>query len=139
MPDPDTEPKPDPTMPTCPTWLNALAKARWKSLVPELHKLGVVTHIDGDAMAMYCQSWARWRKMEEFIEKNGETYATKDATGKTTGVSKFPHVTIARQMKLLLHKLGSEFGMTAVSRARISIDKTDEPEDPLEKLLKFKG
>ena len=72
-----SEPRPEPGRPVCPSWLNAEAKKAWRSLVPQLAAMRVLTRIDGHALARYCLLWARWRKAEEFIEKHGDTYPVK--------------------------------------------------------------
>ncbi len=46
-----TEPKPDPTRPRCPSWLDEEAKAAWRQLVPHLDAMRVMTRIDGNALA----------------------------------------------------------------------------------------
>ena len=43
-------------------------RAAWKQVVPQLVAMGVLTTIDGNALARYCRLWSRWRKMETFIE-----------------------------------------------------------------------
>lgn len=39
-----------------------------------LQSMGVLTRIDGAALARYCQYWARWKKAELFIQKHGDSY-----------------------------------------------------------------
>lgn len=31
--------------------------------------MGILTRIDGKALALYCQLWSRWRKLETFIDE----------------------------------------------------------------------
>lgn len=40
-----------------PAWLVPEAKRRWRRLAPELAWLGLLTVIDGDALATCCQAW----------------------------------------------------------------------------------
>ena len=123
MPDPDTEPKPDPTMPTCPTWLPVGAKAVWKEVAPQLHKTGVLTMIDRLALAQFCCLHARWKEAEKMMGKEGI-----DSDWER----------VSRQAFLQMRQLEAEFGMTPSSRCKITIAKPADTEDPLEKLLKFK-
>jgi phage terminase small subunit len=55
------EPKPKTGMPRCPDWLDEEAKACWKRIVPQLNGMGVLTLIDADALANYCDTWSRWK------------------------------------------------------------------------------
>lgn len=92
--------------PDCPKHLWPEAKKEWKRIGPELEDAGLVAKIDRSALALYCQSWARWvwheeclardieicrKKREAFeaqeaeLEKaaagRGETYAVKEWAG----------------------------------------------------------
>src|SRR5688572_18095041 len=62
-----SEPKPEPAVPTCPSWLPKEAKAEWRRIVPQLERLGLLTLIDRAALAAYCQSYARWEEAERFL------------------------------------------------------------------------
>jgi hypothetical protein len=39
--------------------------------------MGVLSRIDGNALARYCRLWSRWRKAEAFIDKNGKMYRSR--------------------------------------------------------------
>ncbi len=73
------EPKPSPGDLEPPTWLHGDALEEWDRLAPTLHRLGLLTEIDGRALASYCQTWARWREAEAKIEEFG--MVIKGATG----------------------------------------------------------
>jgi P27 family predicted phage terminase small subunit len=45
--------------------LEADAAAEWARVAPMLHRLGLLTKIDGQALATYCQTWGRWREAEQ--------------------------------------------------------------------------
>lgn len=130
------EPKPRPDTPKCPAWLNKTAKAAWRQLVPELREMGVLTHIDGHALANYCQTWARWRRAEEFIEKHGDVVPIKDAKGRVTYLQQVPQVAIARTLLQALNRYQQEFGLTPAARTRIHVDPNRGVED---KFLKYAG
>lgn len=116
-----TEPKPDPTRPRCPTWLDEEAKLAWKHVVPQLERMGVLTRIDGNALTRYCQLWARWKKAELFVQKHGDVYPLKDESGRTNCLMPFPQVAIANKLAAQLTRLEQEFGMTPSARTRISV------------------
>jgi P27 family predicted phage terminase small subunit len=119
------EPKPEKGAPECPDWLDDYAKEAWSQLVPLLEAMGVLTKIDGHALAILCQTWARWRKAEEFIEQNGEVYPVKDADGRVRFLKRFPQVATAESCARTLNRFMSEFGLTPSARSRIAAPKHD--------------
>ena len=116
-----SEPKVPPGTPRCPGWLDNDAKAAWKHVVPQLVAMGVLTTIDGNALARYCRLWSRWRKMEAFIESKGEMYPLKDDGGRVKCFAQWPQVAIANKLAQQLTRLEQEFGMTPASRTRIQV------------------
>ena len=48
------EPQPRRTTPRCPAWLNKKAKTVWRRIVPELRDMGILTVVDGEALAAFC-------------------------------------------------------------------------------------
>lgn len=121
------EPEPRPDVPRCPQWLGPEAKAVWKRLVPELKHMRVLSYVDGDALAAYCQTYARWRAAEEFIGKHGEVYTLRDEQGRVRCMQQFPQVAIARQLLQILRSYQQEFGMTPAARSRVVVP--GEPAD----------
>ena len=115
------EPTPQRGRPKCPRWLKTPARREWNHLVKLLDEMGVLTKVDGNALARYCRLWARWRKMEEFIDEHGVVYATKDRNGKSAGFRAFPQVRIAEKLSVQLTRLEQEFGLTPASRSRVSV------------------
>jgi P27 family predicted phage terminase small subunit len=117
----EREPQPRATSPRCPEWLSAEAKRVWQRLVPELKAMRVLTYIDGDALAAYCQTFARWRAAEEFIQKHGEAYPLRDDQGRIKCMQQFPQVAISRNLLLVLRAYQQEFGMTPSARSRVAV------------------
>jgi len=117
--------KPNPIAPKCPSWLMNDAKKEWKRVAPELEILGLLTHIDMASFAGYCQSFAKWKKAEEFIKKHGSTYKIpkrdKDGNVVSVYIAQFPEVAIANQCLNQVRAFCAEFGLTPSSRGRISL------------------
>src|SRR2546423_8307037 len=67
-------PKPEKGIPTMPPGLTDVAKAEWKSIVPLLVAMGVLTKADGKALAAYCSCYAQWMLAEAEIARDGITY-----------------------------------------------------------------
>ena len=121
------EPKPRKDPPRCPAWLSADAKKTWKRMVPTLHRMGVLTVVDGEALASFCQTYVRWRKAEEFLDQHGQVYPLRDEKGNVRCMQQFPQVAIARSLLLILKSFYQEFGMTPASRTRIELPWIPEP------------
>jgi P27 family predicted phage terminase small subunit len=122
-------------VPDCPDWIDELAKAHWREVVPQLHAMGVLTRIDEDALAAYCQAYARWRRAEEFIQRNGDVFTTKGDDGKIKYVQQWPQVSIARHVQMTMLRLQQEFGLTPASRSRIGVMAGAE-QDEFEEFLR---
>ena len=108
------EPKPEKVAPECPDWLNEEAKAEWNRLVDKMVELGTLTEMDMAAFAGYCQSYARWKEAEEFIEKHGTIVKTPSGYWQQV-----PQVSIAQTNLKVMLKFCSEFGLTPSSRSRM--------------------
>ena len=115
------EPHPRQETPRCPVWLRPEAKKFWKQIVPELRRLGVLTVVDGPALAGLCQTYARWRVAEEFIAKHGECYPLRGENGSIRYMQQFPQVSISRNLLHQLRGLYQEFGLTPASRTRVEV------------------
>jgi P27 family predicted phage terminase small subunit len=107
--------------PDAPDWLDAEARTMWEHLLPMLEGMGVVTRIDGNALARYCRLWSRWRKAEAYLEKHGDLYPLKDEQGRIKCVQQWPQVAIAAKLAQQLTRLEQEFGMTPSARSRIQL------------------
>lgn len=123
------EPKPKPIAPKCPSWLDKEAKREWKRVAPELERLGLLTVVDGAALAAYCQAYARWKQAEEIIKREGMTVTTESGY-----VMPHPAVKIAEKAQQLIKAFCAEFGLTPSSRSRMSLPEQKE-EDEFEEFL----
>ena len=129
------EPQPNLLAPVMPDWLLPNAKQAWRYLAPKMERLGILTEIDGNAFARYCQTWARWRQAEEFLKAAGSTTYTDKRLTYTT-IREFPQVRQSQKYGALLTKLESEFGLTPSARAGLNAAVTVEVDDPLLELFK---
>ena len=123
------EPQPGKDLPRCPAWLSDEAKKVWRRMVPALKRMGILTVVDGDALAAYCQTYARWKGAEEFIQQHGEVYPIRDENGRVKYMQQFPQVAIARHNLQLLKSYQQEFGLTPSARTRIEVGKPDQYAD----------
>lgn len=118
-------------IPDCPDWLEDEAKEEWDRICKNLYELGLLTDLDVQAFASYCQAYARWREAEEFITQHGSIVKTK--TGYWQQV---PQVSIAHQNQKIMMQAAAEFGLTPSARARIVAGKEGTKEaDEMELIL----
>lgn len=130
------EPQPAALTPKCPAWLDPEAKRKWRVLVPELSRLGILTIVDGDALAAYCQAWAEFRQATETLQREGR-YVTvgggvkvgKDGSSVTLTGQPQPHPAIAQQRSAwkAVKDFAALFGLDPSSRSRIQVpDRADD-------------
>ena len=67
----DAEPKPDKAAPEMPKGMLKAARREWAAIVPSLLRIGVLSNIDGKALAAYCDAYAHWELARKQIEKYG--------------------------------------------------------------------
>lgn len=110
------EARPKPIAPDCPSWLDAGAKREWRRIAPALERLGLLTEIDGAALAGYCQSYARWRQCQEVLRKKGLTFETQSGY-----LSARPEVAIGNRALIEVRAFCVQFGLTPSARARMQL------------------
>ena len=142
-----SEPMPSAEAPDMPPGLPKLARREWESIVPQLERLGMLSRIDGKALAAYCHAYARWVEAEKQVHKYGmiiEEPVIDTATGaqrKLRGrfvvrLKKNPAVSASNEALKLMKSFLIEFGMTPAARSRLHVEKQGGDEkDPLEAFL----
>ncbi|HEY0839775.1 MAG TPA: phage terminase small subunit P27 family [Vulgatibacter sp.] len=120
------EPKPKVAEPLCPTHLDEIAKSKWRELAPQLVRLGVLTRIDGDALAIYCQAYSRWAAAEDDVKANGITYTTANGM-----VRQNPAVGISSAATVTMATYGGKLGLNPADRAKLHGSGEDEEEEDL--------
>ncbi|NOT01786.1 MAG: phage terminase small subunit P27 family [Phycisphaerales bacterium] len=128
----DGEPHPPPGRPPCPAWLNEDAKKMWRVLVRQLDSMNVLTRFDGNSLGRYCALWARWVKMQQFLDQNGSVYPTKNDRGVVTGFRRFPQTIVEARLADQLLRMEQEFGLTPSARTRIRVGDAMNDEGSLE-------
>jgi P27 family predicted phage terminase small subunit len=102
--------------PAPPDALNEHAREEWRAVAPELHRLGLLTILDVAALAAYCSARARQRQAEEAIER----LDTLTVTGANGMQRAHPLVRIASTAAADALRIGAHFGLSPISRLRLS-------------------
>lgn len=116
-----------PALPNAPESLTMAAKVEWKRLAQELFEAGLLTNVDRNALANYCEAWADWIDAREHIEKSGKTTITDKGYEMQS-----PWISIANKAAANMLRIAAEFGFTPASRARISVAAPKTPEEEAE-------
>jgi P27 family predicted phage terminase small subunit len=124
-------PKPEHGIPICPSWLSPMAKQEWRRVVPELAKLGLLTKLDRNILAGYCNAYALWRQTQELLTVQGTVYV--NAKGQ---LQPRPEVIVAKNAGEEMQTFAAELGLTPSSRARMNLPKANEEIDPIEEILR---
>lgn len=132
------EPKAPIGAPKMPAGLDKLAIAEWKAIVPLLLALGVLTQVDGKALAAYCMAYARWMEAHEEVQRLG-LIVEEPIVGLRNGelqelgarYKRNPAVSIEHEAMKIMKAYLVEFGLTPSSRARLRIEKPTEA-DPFD-------
>lgn len=125
-----TEPQPLTGAPKCPTWMDAEAKVKWKALTPELERLGLMTIVDGDALAVYCQACADFTWATKELRKKGKVIRV----GRQGYLQPHPAVAMKLQAANTIRAFAALFGLDPADRSRLKLP--DAPtEDPMEAFL----
>lgn len=127
------EPRVRPEAPPMPPDLCDLAVEAWERLVPQLAELRIIGRIDADALRLWCETWALWRRARDLIEEQGFTTSYTDVDG-TERITARPEVNMERRYYRDLLTFGRDFGLTPSSRSGLKV-AGDEEVDPLEALL----
>lgn len=125
----ELEPKPRPLRPVCPDWMTEDAKSKWDELIPKLERTGVLTEIDGDALAQYCTAFANWKQYEQLAARLPPVMKV----GKSGYMQQAPMVAATMKASTLVARLAERLGLDPSSRSRIVV--TGGTEDDAEEFL----
>jgi len=117
-----------PALPEPPASLTAAAKAEWARLSQELFDAGLLTNVDRDALATYCEFWADWVDARSHIDvPGGKVFITEKGYQQQS-----PWVGMANKAAANMLRIAAEFGLTPASRARLAVAPPKTEEDEIE-------
>jgi len=99
-------------------------------LVKKLDDLGVVAEVDAMALQMLADAWEDYQVARNVIKEQGPTYSTTTAQGDLMWRPR-PEVLMMNQSWSKVEKMMTQFGLTASSRAKISVEEKIETLDDL--------
>ena len=123
----EVQPELAPDIPEPPKHLHRYASAEWRRIATECYRLRLLTTLDVQSLAAYCQAYAHWRKAIEQIaraetlnpDSGGMTVARIDKEGNTYHIRN-PMLTAANHAAREMLRFASEFGLTPAARARLA-------------------
>lgn len=115
-------------IPSAPSIQSAEETFGW--LVQKLDNLGVVAEVDAMALQMLADAWEDYQTTRAVIKEHGPTYATTTTGGDTMWRPR-PEVAMMNQSWAKIEKMMTQFGLTASSRAKISVEEKIETLDDL--------
>ncbi|OUB07825.1 terminase [Bacillus thuringiensis serovar yunnanensis] len=103
-----------------PEWLDSVAKKEFERIASELLELDVITNIDVNALATYCDAYSDYVGCTKIIQEEG---LLVEYTNKAAETNKVPHplLTKKKQLHEQMKALAVEFGLTPSARAKIVI------------------
>lgn len=116
----EREIKPDKSRVQCPDWLCETGKAEWDRIQDDLIDLNLLTNLDVNQLAIYCDAYAKYIEAAKQINEKGLTMEYTNKLGATNLVNN-PYVQIATKYAEIVKKYCDEFGLSPVSRAKMSI------------------
>jgi P27 family predicted phage terminase small subunit len=119
-----------PTEPEKPAWLSPEAGAVWDGLVVHLMDLGVLQASDAAMLAELSDSIGLLHEARKVFNSlpEGQRLLVKEGAHGRTHAS--PLLRIIDQQKAIIHRIGSEFGLSPVARARLLLgDVAPRPSD----------
>ena len=110
------EPKPLPGRAERPGWLSKYAAEEWDRVAPHLEAMGTLTAADGMALAVYCESVARWRQISAVVANSPPVIQREGLLVKNPAYSQ------VRDAAIEVRMWAREFGLTPSARAGIRVD-----------------
>jgi P27 family predicted phage terminase small subunit len=123
------EPLPKSLRPDRPSWLDDVARAEWDRVVPELERLGLLTVLDGAALASYCAAYSAMVKAFEGLAASGVVNLGR------VGDTESPYLRAAKTAFAMVRAGIQSFGLSPSDRCRLVAPGEADAEDPMESLL----
>ena len=125
--------------PKMPTWFGKFEKAKWKELVADLTKNGVISTDTREILVAYCTAYAHWMDAREKVQATGLAVESYDQDGNLQ-ISRNAYVTEMGKFRDQMNRLLPELGLTPSSRQKLaSLKKEDDADDPFTSIIERMG
>lgn len=106
------------------------ARLIWHRTIRFLDEVGLITQLDRDALACYCQAYSLWIEAIEHLREEG--MITVSPRGYPI---QSPYLAITNKQMKQMKDFMTEFGMTPSSRTGLHV-QSESPEDALKNLIR---
>lgn len=134
-------PRPDPGLPEMPKGMPKAARREWKQVTKLLLANGLLTNVDGKALAGYCICFARQEEAQKLIDKFGPVIQTsflnREGDVIIGDLKANPAVAMADKWLARMKSFLVEFGLTPASRRNLHVE-AKKPGDEMEDYLSQK-
>ena len=128
----ESEVKPGTDQVEAPDFLCEFGRKEFYRLHKELLELNLLTNIDTNQLALYCDAFARYVEAAQHINTHGLVIEHTNKFG-ATNLTTNPYVRVATKYMELIKKYCADFGFTPSARASMAIKKsTAKKEQPKE-------
>ncbi|WP_342419851.1 phage terminase small subunit P27 family [Paenibacillus sp. FSL H8-0168] len=110
-----------------PPWLATKGKTMFRELVKQMENTELLTNLDVNGLAQYCDLHLRMLGLREEVAAKGYTLENKNSRGGTTFVTN-PALTALNQTIKLMQAYESKFGLTVYDRTKIAL-KDEKPKE----------
>ncbi|MBD8187804.1 phage terminase small subunit P27 family [Pseudomonas viridiflava] len=130
--------------PTRPDWLSEEALKEWDELIPDLITLGLVSRLDGQAIAQYCEAAVEYRKFTRMIQELNNNLAKANTGDVQTYKSGATDMSIWRKLRndaqRRADEAGRQFGFTPLARRALRLTSPQReliPNEPRDAAAKY--
>ena len=125
--------------PKMPAWFGRYEKSKWKELVSDLTRNGVISTDTREILIAYCTSYALWMEARAKVIETGLAIVGVDKFGNTQ-ISRNTYVTEMSKFRDQMNKLLPELGLTPASRQKLtSLKQDDAADDPFASIMERMG
>ena len=132
-------PTADGASPKMPNGLSRVAKAKWREMVGDLKRNGVLSTDTREMLVSYCTTFAKWMEAKNKVEETGLAIESVDRCGNQV-IHRNPYVAEMHKFREQLNKLLPEFGLTPASRQKLkSMNLDDKKDNPFAEIMARMG
>jgi P27 family predicted phage terminase small subunit len=111
------EPQPAALPVVMPPYLSEEGRRKWGELAPHLESMGILTAVDVDLLAAYCECFARWRRLAQLAAASPPVFKRGGKGEEEAVFSRNPLWSQVRDAEAALRVLAREFGFTPSARS----------------------